>query len=217
MYATAQSHSSVEKAALLAGFGRENLHIVEHDAAFGMRADALQAAIDADVADGRLPCAVVATVGTTTTTAIDPVAAIASIAERHGIWVHVDAAMAGSAMILPECRWMWDGVERADSVVVNPHKWLGAAFDCSVLVRAATRVRCPPIPTQGRRPMVVKNSPRFPPPGGGSARQFWPYPQAFLTAGASAPRSGAGHVARGRSPSRPDWRAPAWCRRPCAS
>jgi aromatic-L-amino-acid decarboxylase len=138
VYATAQSHSSVEKAALLAGFGRENVHIVAHDAAFGMRTDALQDAIDADVADGRLPCAVVATVGTTTTTAIDPVAAIAAMAERHGLWVHVDAAMAGSAMILPECRWMWDGVERADSVVVNPHKWLGAAFDCSVyFVRAA--------------------------------------------------------------------------------
>jgi aromatic-L-amino-acid decarboxylase len=74
---------------------------------------------------------VVATTGTTTSTALDPVAAIAGIARRHGLWLHVDAAMAGSAMILPECRWMWQGVEGADSVVLNAHKWLGAAFDCS--------------------------------------------------------------------------------------
>jgi aromatic-L-amino-acid decarboxylase len=73
----------------------------------------------------------VATVGTTATTAIDPIADVAALAERHGLWLHVDAALAGSAMILPECRWMWDGVERADSLVINPHKWLGAAFDCT--------------------------------------------------------------------------------------
>jgi len=84
------------------------------------------------VAEGRQPCAVVATTGTTTCTALDPVAALADIARKHGLWLHVDAAMAGSAMILPECRWMWDGVEAADSIVVNPHKWLGATFDCSV-------------------------------------------------------------------------------------
>jgi aromatic-L-amino-acid decarboxylase len=132
VYASAHSHSSVDKAALLAGFGRENVRLVAHDEAFGMRPDALEAAIDADLAAGRRPCAVVATTGTTTTTAIDPVAAIAAIVERHGLWLHVDAAMAGSAMILPECRWMWDGIERAHSLVVNPHKWLGAAFDCSV-------------------------------------------------------------------------------------
>jgi aromatic-L-amino-acid decarboxylase len=75
---------------------------------------------------------VVATTGTTTTTAIESVAGIADLAHRYAIWVHVDAAMAGSAMVLPECRWMWDGVEHADSLVVNPHKWLGAAFDCTV-------------------------------------------------------------------------------------
>ena len=78
------------------------------------------------------PCAVTATTGTTTTTALDPVAAVAEVTGRHGLWLHVDAAMAGSAMVLPECRWMWEGVEHADSVVLNPHKWLGAAFDCSV-------------------------------------------------------------------------------------
>ena len=84
------------------------------------------------IANGDLPCAIVATVGTTATTAIDPVAQIAEVARRHGIWLHVDAAMAGSAMILPECRWMWEGVEGADSLVINAHKWLGAPFDCSL-------------------------------------------------------------------------------------
>jgi aromatic-L-amino-acid decarboxylase len=97
-----------------------------------MRADALAAAIDEDRAAGRIPCAVVATTGTTTTTALDPVQAIAAVVAGSGAWLHVDAAMAGSAMVLPECRGMWEGVEAADSLVLNPHKWLGAAFDCSV-------------------------------------------------------------------------------------
>lgn len=132
VYTTRHSHSSVEKAALLAGFGRANLHVIPHDASYAMRPDALAEAIAADRSNGRVPCAVVATCGTTTTTAIDPLAGIGAVAAREGIWMHVDAAMAGSAMVLPECRWMMDGVERADSLVVNPHKWLGAAFDCSV-------------------------------------------------------------------------------------
>lgn len=132
VYASAQSHSSVEKAALLAGFGRANLHVVPADASYAMRADALAEAIAADRAAGALPCAVVATTGTTATTALDPVGAIAEIARREQIWLHIDAAMAGSAMILPECRWMWQGAEAADSIVLNPHKWLGVAFDSSV-------------------------------------------------------------------------------------
>jgi aromatic-L-amino-acid decarboxylase len=132
VYVSAQSHSSVEKAALLAGFGRDNVRVVPHDEAFAMRADALAEMVVADCEAGRLPCAVVATTGTTACTALDPVAGIAEVARRHNLWLHVDAAMAGSAMILPECRWMWDGIEHADSVVVNPHKWLGAAFDCSL-------------------------------------------------------------------------------------
>ena len=132
VYTSAQAHSSVEKAALLAGFGRENVRMVACDARYGMRSDALAAAIAEDGAAGRVPCAVVATTGTTTTTAIDPVAEIARVVAGTGTWLHVDAAMAGSAMVLPECRWMWEGVEAADSVVLNPHKWLGAAFDCSV-------------------------------------------------------------------------------------
>lgn len=132
VYVSEHSHSSVEKAALLAGIGRAQLRRIPHDEAFAMRADALDAAMSADAAAGVTPCAVVATVGTTTATAIDPVAAIARAAAKHGAWLHVDAAMAGSAMILPECRWMWDGIEAADSVVINAHKWLGAAFDCSL-------------------------------------------------------------------------------------
>ena len=132
VYVTSHSHSSVEKAALLAGFGRDNLRIVAHDEQFAMRADALDAAIATDIAAGRRPCAIVATTGTTTTTALDPVRAIAECSSRHGVWLHVDAAMAGSAMILPECRWMWDGIEGADSIVLNAHKWLGVAFDCSL-------------------------------------------------------------------------------------
>ncbi len=132
IYVSAQSHSSVEKAALLAGFGRENLRLVPCDHAFAMLPEALEALIQQDLAASILPCAIVATTGTTATTAIDPIASVAAIARRHAIWLHVDAAMAGSAMILPECRWMWDGIELADSLVLNPHKWLGAPFDCSL-------------------------------------------------------------------------------------
>ncbi len=132
IYMSSHSHSSVEKAALLAGFGRDNLRFIDHDDAFAMNPDALEAAIAADLAAGRRPCAIVATTGTTTTTALDPMAAIVEIAKSHGLWLHVDAAMAGSAMILPECRWMWDGIEGADSIVLNAHKWLGVAFDCSM-------------------------------------------------------------------------------------
>ncbi len=132
VYVSAHAHSSVDKAALLAGFGRDHVRLVPHDEAYAMRADALRDLIAADVAAGAVPCAVVATTGTTGTTAIDPVRAVGEVARAHGLWLHVDAAMAGSAMILPELRAMWDGVEAADSVVLNPHKWLGAVFDCSL-------------------------------------------------------------------------------------
>lgn len=132
VYTTAQSHSSVEKAARLAGFGRANVRIVAHDAVHAMDTDCLTAMMVADVAVGLRPCAVVATTGTTASTALDPVARIVDAARAHDAWVHVDAAMAGSAMILPECRWMWDGIEGADSLVVNVHKWLGVPFDCSL-------------------------------------------------------------------------------------
>jgi aromatic-L-amino-acid decarboxylase len=122
----------VEKAALLAGFGRDNLHVVDVDEFYAMKPDALGEAIRTDLAQGFVPCAVVATVGTTGTTALDPIQGIANVAHQHNIWLHVDSALAGSAMILPECRWMWEGIEGADSLVLNPHKWLGAAFDCSL-------------------------------------------------------------------------------------
>ncbi|MFT8230815.1 DOPA decarboxylase [Pseudomonas guariconensis] len=132
VYVSAHAHSSVDKAALLAGFGRQNIRLIPTDERFAMRTEALQAAIEQDLAAGNQPCAVVATTGTTATTALDPLAAIGAITQAHKLWLHVDSAMAGSAMILPECRWMWDGIELADSVVVNAHKWLGVAFDCSI-------------------------------------------------------------------------------------
>ena len=132
IYCSDQAHSSVDKAALLAGFGRDNIRHVAHDEAFAMRPDDLRRLIEADIAAGKKPCAIVATTGTTATTALDPVAPIAAITREHGLWLHVDAAMAGSAMILPECRWMWDGVEQADSLLFNAHKWLGVAFDCAL-------------------------------------------------------------------------------------
>jgi aromatic-L-amino-acid/L-tryptophan decarboxylase len=132
VYTSGHSHSSVEKAALLAGFGRTNIRLVAHDERYAMRPDALAEAIADDCRAGRKPCAVVATSGSTASNALDPIDAVATLAARHHLWLHVDAAMAGSAMVLPECRWMWNGVEGADSLVVNPHKWLGAAFDCSL-------------------------------------------------------------------------------------
>ncbi|MCS6866674.1 MAG: pyridoxal-dependent decarboxylase [Gemmata sp.] len=132
VYVSTQSHSSVEKAALLAGFGRQNVRMIAVDEAFAMRTEALEDAITEDLAAGKRPCAVVATTGTTASTALDPIRDIAALAQRYRLFLHVDAAMAGSAMILPECRRMWDGIEAADSLVLNPHKWLGANFDCSL-------------------------------------------------------------------------------------
>jgi aromatic-L-amino-acid/L-tryptophan decarboxylase len=132
VYASSQSHSSVDKAALLAGFGRNNIRVIPVDDSYAMRPDALRDIIESDRARGLLPCAVVATTGSTATTSLDPLADIAKVAKAQGLWMHVDAAMAGSAMILPECRPLWQGVEQADSLVINPHKWLGASFDCSV-------------------------------------------------------------------------------------
>lgn len=131
VYASSQGHSSIEKAALLAGFGKERLRLVETDDDHALRLDLLEAAITEDVAAGRVPCALVACIGTTGTTAIDPLAAMAAVARRHGLWLHVDAAMAGTAMVLPECRPLWEGVEQADSLVFNPHKWMGVGFDFS--------------------------------------------------------------------------------------
>jgi aromatic-L-amino-acid decarboxylase len=132
VYASGQSHSSVEKAALLAGFGRANVRTIPTDEHYALRPAALELAVVADIEAGLDPCAIVATTGTTASTALDPLEEITQVAARYGLWLHVDAAMAGSAMILPECRWMWRGIEGADSLVLNAHKWLGAAFDCSL-------------------------------------------------------------------------------------
>lgn len=131
VYASDQAHASVEKAALLAGFGKAYLRLLGTDADHALRLDLLERALAEDVARGLRPCAIVAATGTTGTTALDPVAGMAALAERHGAWLHVDAALAGTAMVLPECRWMWKGVERADSVLFNPHKWMGIGFDFS--------------------------------------------------------------------------------------
>ncbi|HZX42939.1 MAG TPA: pyridoxal-dependent decarboxylase [Myxococcaceae bacterium] len=131
VYASEMAHSSIEKAALLAGFGRDNLQLLPTDETHALRPDALEEAMGEDVAAGRRPCAVIATVGSTGTTAIDPVARLGELARSHRAWLHVDAALAGTAMACPELRWMWDGVDQADSVVWNPHKWLGIGFDCT--------------------------------------------------------------------------------------
>jgi aromatic-L-amino-acid decarboxylase len=131
VYASDQAHSSVEKDALLAGFGKKYLRYVATDRSNAMRIEALAEAIEADRAAGLRPCVVVATTGSTGTTALDPVAGIAGVAKRHGLWLHLDAALAGTAMVEPEYRWMWRGVEEADSLVFNPHKWMGTGFDLS--------------------------------------------------------------------------------------
>jgi aromatic-L-amino-acid/L-tryptophan decarboxylase len=134
VYTSPQAHSSVPKAVLLAGFGAHNLRHVEVDpVTFAMRPQALADAMATDVAAGRRPAAVVVAIGTTGTTAMDPLAALAPIARAHGAWIHVDAAMAGSAMLLPECRHLFDGVELADSISWNPHKWMGTILDCALL------------------------------------------------------------------------------------
>jgi aromatic-L-amino-acid decarboxylase len=131
VYASDQAHSSIQKAAHLAGFGADNLRLLETDDDHAVRLDVLEAAVREDLAAGRRPCALVAAVGTTATTALDPLVAMAELAARYGMWLHVDAALAGTAMLCPENRWMWEGVEQADSVVLNPHKWMGAGFDLS--------------------------------------------------------------------------------------
>lgn len=131
VYCSEQAHSSVDKGALTLGFGLDNVVKIPCDAAFRMRPDALAAAITADRATGALPLACVATVGTTSTTSIDPVSAIADICQREGLWLHVDGSYGGVAAVSPRYRQVLDGVERADSLVVNPHKWLFTPIDCS--------------------------------------------------------------------------------------
>ena len=131
IYVSTQTHSSVEKGAGVAGFGRDNLVRVDVRDDFSMDPEALGGAIEKDLAAGYIPCCTVATIGTTGTTAIDPLREVGEICHRHGIWLHVDAALGGTALLLPEMRRIADGIEYADSFVFNPHKWMFTNFDCS--------------------------------------------------------------------------------------
>lgn len=133
-YCSAEAHNSVDKAGVATGIGRAGTRRIPTDDHFRMDPAALSAAIEEDRAAGWLPFFVTATVGTTSTTSIDPVPAIADVCERHGLWLHVDGAYGGTAAVAPEFRYALDGCERADSIVVNPHKWLFVPVDCSVLL-----------------------------------------------------------------------------------
>jgi len=131
IYASEEVHSSIEKGVKIAGFGKDNLRLIPAGPDFAMLPEELEKAIENDKKAGRLPCCVVATVGTTSSTAMDPLKPIGEICERHRIWFHVDGALAGTAAILPEMRHLLDGIEHADSFVFNPHKWMFTNFDCS--------------------------------------------------------------------------------------
>ena len=134
VYASAEAHSSIEKACMTLGLGREALARIPTNERFEMNPDALRAAIASDRSAGCQPIAIVATVGTTSSTSVDPVAAIAEIAEHEWLWLHVDAAYAGVVAMLPEARGPFEGWERADSIVINPHKWLFTPMDASLLL-----------------------------------------------------------------------------------
>ncbi len=129
-YGSSEAHSSLEKAVRIAGLGSENLRLIDTDAARALRPDLLEAALAADKKAGRIPCFACATIGTTSTNAIDPVAAAGEICRRHQVWLHVDAAMSGTAALCPEFRHIHGGVELADSYCFNPHKWMFTNFDC---------------------------------------------------------------------------------------
>jgi len=132
-YCSAQAHSSIVKAAMVSGVGRENVRLIAVDDRLRMSPAALSEAMELDVSSGRIPFLVAATLGTTSSGAVDPLGEIAEISERAGAWLHVDAAWAGAALVLPETRWMIEGVEYADTFNFNPHKWLLTNFDCSAL------------------------------------------------------------------------------------
>ena len=149
IYASEQTHSSIDKAVRLAGIGQENLVKVATDASLSMKAGALQQAIRADRAAGYLPAGVVFCAGGTSVGAFDDIAAGLQVARAEGLYTHVDAAWAGSAMICPEFRPLWAGAEGCDSIVFNPHKWLGVQFDCSVQFLADP---APQVKTLGLRP-----------------------------------------------------------------
>ena len=131
VYASEETHSSIEKGAKIAGYGSENIRYIPTDEAFAMVPSLLEEAIEEDKKKGLQPACVVATLGTTSSTAIDPLPAMGDICRRHDVWLHVDAAFAGTAAILPENKWMLEGAEHIDSFVFNPHKWMLTNFDCS--------------------------------------------------------------------------------------
>jgi len=133
VYVSEQAHSSIEKGVITLGLGQRALRKIPTDNQFRMNTGALAAAIEEDKANGIVPFCIVATVGTTSTSSIDPIAEIVPIGEQHALWLHVDAAYAGSAAVVPELRHILKGCERADSLAVNPHKWLFTPFDLSVL------------------------------------------------------------------------------------
>jgi aromatic-L-amino-acid decarboxylase len=131
VYATAQTHSALEKAVRIAGLGSGAMRIVDVDSTYAMRPDDLERQVAADAEAGVVPCLAVATVGTTSSNAMDPVAALGPVCARHGVWLHVDAAMSGTAAVCPELRFVNEGLELADSYCFNPHKWMFVNFDCT--------------------------------------------------------------------------------------
>ncbi len=131
VYASEETHSSIEKGVKIAGYGRENLRHIPTDKQFAMIPEKLEEAVVADKNRGFVPACVVGTVGTTSSTAVDPLGEIGKICRNHDVWFHVDAAFSGTAAILPEKKWMLDGMEFVDSFVFNPHKWMLTNFDCS--------------------------------------------------------------------------------------
>ncbi len=131
VYCSTETHSSIEKSVKIAGFGLENLVKIEVDENFSLRPELLRKSIESDIEKGFKPLCIIATIGTTGTTSSDPLEEIAQISKEFKLWLHVDAALAGSALLLPECRWMMKGIEQVDSFVFNPHKWLFTNFDCS--------------------------------------------------------------------------------------
>ncbi|MEY3960324.1 MAG: hypothetical protein RIR14_978 [Pseudomonadota bacterium] len=155
LYASAETHSSVDKAARIAGIGQENLVKIPTDTGLSMKPGALAGAIAADRAAGMLPAGVILCAGGTSVGAFDRIGECIAVAHAAGLPVHVDAAWAGSAMICPEFRQMWAGIEMADSIVFNPHKWLGAQFQCAVqLLRDPT----PQVRTLGLRPSYLETA-----------------------------------------------------------
>lgn len=133
IYASEQVHSSIMRGAIATGFGTNRVRLIETDNLFALRTNALRAAIQADIENGLRPCCIVAAVGSTSSCAIDPLPEIVKIAREYGIWLHADCAYSGSLAIVPEYRSLFDGLEKVDSFVINPHKWLFVPIECSVL------------------------------------------------------------------------------------